>query len=532
MKPIAQTFTVNPLKYNKGLFLTSVDLFFSDKPHDSAADPVMVALHSVDNGIPQPINMPGSNVFLGADSCSIPSVGDSTDIAAIRLANTTFTFPEPVYLSPGKMYAIVAYSNDRKYRLYASRNYDFVVGTTEQRAAKITGLNNLFTSTNGAIWEPDPTMDLMMKLNKAVFTPNAIYEGYLENAEPGYKLLQSNPILTDSGSTTITILDANHGFGYNDYVTIYGLDSATTYNGMLGTSILGERQISAVDHTGYQITADSSATSSLRTGGDAVIVTKQVMMDEYSVNLAKLTPTGTNVVTSVKLTSGASYAGNRNLSTNSSYAVDATFRTIMTDEYLYASSPELIASVKNETAHNSGTKSVQLKLEMSTSDSNVSPIIDLQRADISSVENIIDRQDSAATSNFNVPLSFVSETDPQDGTSASKHITKPITLAETAVGLKILLAANRPNTADFEVYFRTSTSDELITDKPWSEVSKEAIIAPDEDPTIFREYTYIAGGIGGNLTPFSTFQLKIVMTSTNSSKVPRIKDLRAIALAV
>ena len=531
MKPLAQTFTIDPLKYSKGMFLTSVDLFFANKPA-SGSDPVLIALHSVENRVPQPISMPGSEVFLSPDSCNIPALGDSSNITAVQSAGTNFAFEEPIYLSPGKQYALVTYSKNANYHLYSSTNYAFVIGTTEKRAVKINGLDDLYTTTTGTIWQPDATNDLMMRLNKAVFTPNTTYTAYLENANLGNKLLEPNPILTDSGSTTITILDQNHGFGYNDYVTITGLDSSTTYNGILGSSLLGNRQITAVDHTGYQFTADSTANSSLRTGGSSVIVSNQIMMDEFSLNISKLNPNDTSTQTSIKMTSGASYGGNRNLATNSSYATDTSFKVVMPNEFIQLESPEIIASSLNETTHNSGTKSTQIKLDMTTIDSNVSPLIDLQRVNISTIENIIDRQDSASTSGFNIPLSYVDETDPQDGTSASKHITKPVALAETAVGLKILIAANRPSTADFDVYFRTSTGDEVITDKTWTELSKEIIIAPDEDPTIFREYTYLAGGIGGDLNPFSVFQIKIVMTSTNSSKVPRIKDLRAIALVV
>ena len=37
---------------------------------------------------------------------------------------------------------------------------------------------------------------------------------------------------------------------------------------------------------------------------------------------------------------------------------------------------------------------------------------------------------------------------------------------------------------------------------------------------------------GDELDPFNQFQLKIVFRSTNSAKVPLIRDLRAIALVV
>ena len=55
----------------------------------------------------------------------------------------------------------------------------------------------------------------------------------------------------------------------------------------------------------------------------------------------------------------------------------------------------------------------------------------------------------------------------------------------------------------------------------------------DEDD--FRDYIYTAGvtddGIGDPLDEFISFSIKIVMQGTNMSQPPRIKDLRAIALA-
>ena len=53
--------------------------------------------------------------------------------------------------------------------------------------------------------------------------------------------------------------------------------------------------------------------------------------------------------------------------------------------------------------------------------------------------------------------------------------------------------------------------------------------------TDFQEYSYTAGvtddGIGDPLPEFSTFQIKVVMKSTDAANPPRIKDLRIIALA-
>ena len=114
----------------------------------------------------------------------------------------------------------------------------------------------------------------------------------------------------------------------------------------------------------------------------------------------------------------------------------------------------------------------------------------------------------------------------------SKHITKPISLLSDAVGLKVLLSANRPSVADFDLYYKAITEDQLLDNIAWTLATKQSTIASDENRDIFREYTYLIGGDNGTLLPFTTFQLKIVMRSSNSSKVPIIRDLRAIALGV
>ena len=96
-------------------------------------------------------------------------------------------------------------------------------------------------------------------------------------------------------------------------------------------------------------------------------------------------------------------------------------------------------------------------------------------------------------------------------------------------GFKILIAALRPNDANFDVYWRTANGEENIYAKDWTLVSSESSIAPDERN--FREYKYLVGGQNGTMDAFIEYQVKIVMTSTNSSKVPYFKDLRVIALA-
>ena len=58
--------------------------------------------------------------------------------------------------------------------------------------------------------------------------------------------------------------------------------------------------------------------------------------------------------------------------------------------------------------------------------------------------------------------------------------------------------------------------------------SEDSTVTPAEDNMTYKEYKYSAS----DLNEFSAFQLKIVMKGENSAYVPKIRDMRGIALAV
>ena len=247
-------------------------------------------------------------------------------------------------------------------------------------------------------------------------------------------------------------------------------------------------------------------------------------------------PEDTTIDYNAKFTTGTSLAkvtGNQ-----VRYQKDANYsgEIFVNDENRF-DAPRLIAKDSNETANlGAGVKSTTFKLDMSTARSNVSPIIDVQRASLSTQSNLIDRQTNDANppvdatgSGFNDPLNFQLETANFGGSSLAKHMTSIQTLEETAVGLKIIVSCLRPSEAKFDVYFRTAASDENLIDKDFVYQAPEQDIAPDAEN--FREYRFLAGGNGGTLDDFTQYQVKIVMKSTNSSRVPIFKDLRVIAMA-
>ena len=149
---------------------------------------------------------------------------------------------------------------------------------------------------------------------------------------------------------------------------------------------------------------------------------------------------------------------------------------------------------------------------------------------LTTVSNLIDNQAAATATGFNVPLSYAAETNAFGGSALSKHHTSVQNLEEDAVGLKVLLAAIRPSGSNIDLYYRTANDGENIFDVDWTLQASETTVAPDENN--FREYRYLIGGVGGDVTSFTQYQLKLVFRTTNQSKPPVIKDLRGIALAV
>jgi hypothetical protein len=55
----------------------------------------------------------------------------------------------------------------------------------------------------------------------------------------------------------------------------------------------------------------------------------------------------------------------------------------------------------------------------------------------------------------------------------------------------------------------------------------DRFVAASRNPDDFRDYQFTAS----NLPEFNGFEIKVIMTGTNQSYVPRLRDFRAIAFA-
>ena len=529
--PLAQSFRVPK---GEGIFVTKVQTYF--KTRDSGKIPVQLQIRPMVNGSPSATEIvPGAVKFVKRDNVALPA---SQTQAAVLAAPTSFVFDEPIFLKGDTEYCIVLLADSKEYNAYVGETYAFQLGSTEKRIDRQPSMGSLFKSQNGTTWEPDQTKDMAFKLFRANFS-TAGGSVVFENAPLDIEPLVDNPLLSTSGSSTVRVLFPEHGFRVGDTVTI---DGATTGNGIAAGNINGDRTVIAADGFGFTFDANSdNANTDGRFGGNAVTSTQQKEFDMVTPFAQTLTPEATSINNKFKFTTGDSLASVTGSQTR--YVKDATFSSdfVMRDFNRFEA-PRLVATAANETAQiGSGEKSVTFQMDVDTSKNNVSPVIDAQRLGLAITHNRIDKQAQSPASGFNVPLTYVAETDPTSGSHMSKWITNAQSLVNDAIGLKILIGALRPPEASFDVYWRTANEGENIYANNWTRISGhenggdaasgrlENAIAPDEFQ--FREYEYLVGGQAGNMTPFLEYQIKIVMMSTNSSKVPYFKDLRVITLA-
>ena len=110
------------------------------------------------------------------------------------------------------------------------------------------------------------------------------------------------------------------------------------------------------------------------------------------------------------------------------------------------------------------------------------------------------------------------------------YVTKKIGLTTPATTLKVRLAVNVPTKSNLKVYYKTSA---VGNKNAYNTINYEEI-SPDNLSSVPKveygntEFTDVDFTLT-DITPFDAFTVKLVMTSTNSCEIPKVKDLRVIA---
>ncbi len=508
--PLAQTFMIDD---EGGVFLTSVDICFSTKDSNI---PVTLQVRNTVNGYPGTSILPFSEKTLNPSSVNI-----SDDGSAI----TTFTFDSPVYVQENTEYALVLMAQTTEYNVYVARLGQTNLGSNRTISQQpYAGV--FFKSQNGVTWSADQNEDLKFKIKRAEFE-NVIGQVTLTNKDLGSRTLKLNPLRTTNASGVIRVYHPNHGMhGTDNNVTILGVPSGT-HNGIVHSDINGTyTSISNVTLDSYDITTTGTANTTGDIGGAAVTATQNRSFDVLNLSgIQTMTLPETNISMAIRPTSGKSIHGSE-----SEFALTANINKInvVSNDNIHFTTPQLVASPINETNEMGGSKSFWNILTLSTANTKVSPVIDTQRMSAITITNRMNNPTSGNTPDF------VADTASTGSSTAAVYCTKSIVLETASTSLDVRLTSNVRSTSKVKMYYRIiGSEDDTTIDKiSWTpfntDGSEDITVTPAENDTSFKEYKYSVSG----LKDFTTFQLKITMTGSVSSYPPKIRDLRAVALAV
>lgn len=541
--PLAQSFFVNTSENPNGYFVSSIDLFFKQK---SLTDDITVQIRPVVNGFPS-----STEIVPFAISTLHASQVVTTTYPSVT-TNTKFKFDSPIYLSPG-VYAIVVISSSSDYELFTATLGNFRLDNLDERIAEPPYAGDLFKSSNSQTWLPSPYQDLCFTINKCNFVPsgNIDFTSRKPISNKALKFNQFSPLTHFNKDSLIRV------------------ETSTNLDNIYIVSNSGTVGSTAPTHT----------TGSVLNGDiNLIYVSTEVRWETFNVPFDVLYVQGESVLFDSNLVKYFYKA------TNTTGDLDADFTELMKD-----TSYELTERKQID----SESKELFSKIEINTKDNTLSPVIDLTRFSNVLVRNIVNYNtvasdfvpdtyisadefikvafnnvykmysvinpgvtstsapsfDGSDTLNGDALLRYLGETYngdtellPAGGKALSKYITRKVVLADgfESTDLVVRFNANTPAGASIKVYYKAAFVGGYTTleKTPYTEM-----ILSERDNAFsskFVEHKFICDygdilspGVRYALPdkqPFNQFLIKIVMLSTNTVVVPKIRDLRVIAL--
>ena len=284
-------------------------------------------------------------------------------------------------------------------------------------------------------------------------------------------------------------------------------------------------------------------------GGFNAHATQNIPFQIIQPNIAHVTVPGTTISAKMRTLTAASLGGGLGQGTDVPF-LDAGSEAITLNKSNYLTSTRMIASRINETNNTiplsrSGSRSFNVTLTLETSNTNLSPVVDLQRMSAVLISNRIDspisdyKQDPRVNSLFEDP-------------TACQYVSRENSLANSASSIKVLLDAHINEFSEIRAYYAISATPNFdpifepfpgyknLNDLGQVISSAESDGLPDRfipkadagagfksNELTYREYEFNMD----ELPPFKYYRIKFVLTSTNQTYVPRVSNLRVITLA-
>ncbi len=347
----------------------------------------------------------------GAGGCIIeteieidtPAVRMGVAVDSEGITNSTipthFEFDHPVYLQNDTEYALAIETDSVDYEMWVSRLGETDIATSTVITTQ-PSLGSVYRSQNTENWTEDNFEDIKFKMYRAEFDISRTAELLLTNEDLGYELLEKNPFITSAISNTQAtstlfrnnnkIVRVNHrDHGFEDSGDSYVFYRTAQETGGVTADVLNSTlfQISNSGIDTYDITSSISASGNIIGGGDKVYASYNRKYETLYPQMQYLTFTGTKLESMVKTTNVIAVDAEKiNFDSYDQSDYEKTFL----NEPHYFTNQKFIASAINETL-NDIDDSLVYKLELSSTVSHLSPVVDLSTCSVKTSTNRIEK---------------------------------------------------------------------------------------------------------------------------------------------
>jgi hypothetical protein len=560
-----------------GVFASSIDIFFSGIDDTL---PVTLALRPIINGFPSSSQiLPFSEVTLNAADATANSTAPSV---ATSTTYTRFTFESPVYLYPDE-YAIVMTSPSINYKVHVANLGETVKNTTNTKVSQQPFVASFYQPQNSSVWQPNAEKQMMFRVNRCEFDTGS-HVTYFANefkplsgntSGPKYDVFKLSTSDLTFSNTALTfsykgILTANSASVTNETSRGNNIDSAwTEFSPNRNYTLAAQKAIVACKGTTgpNNFAANNFFLKATFTSNDSKVSPAVDLSRMNLITIENLVNRGSLEVSDIVIASGgvASYGSAPNLTVSGGGGTGADFNatvagnkitgvTLVSGGSGYYETPTIAIAGAGSSLASSTTVSGSTTATVSATTTLAADMLvtgagipdDTTIVSITNATTFV--MSNAATASATVTLYFhgnltvENELAKSGGNAKARYISRRVTLEDNfdAQDIKVWLNAYKPKDTDIKVYYRVHNSEDPTNfeDRPYEIMTQETDInrisasETDVNEYVFRSsannVTYTSGSI--RYDKFKTFAIKIVLGSASSSVIPKVKDMKAVAL--
>ena len=514
INPLSQTFIVDKSENENGIFVSSVDIFFSTI---DATLPVTLQLRPVINEVPSSSQIiPFSEVILDASDATANSTAPS---AATSSTFTRFTFESPVYLYPDE-YAIVLTTPSDAYSVHVANLGETVKNTTDTKVSQQPFVSSFYQPQNSSVWQPNVEKQMMFKVNRCEFDTGTHSVYLSSNAEPlSGNTSGINYDVFKLSTSELTFSNTSIEFAYK------GIDSSKTVAS-------AANRTAQIDASFTAFSANKNVT--LSTQKKTVAPVSTTGLNSYAANNYYLRATMATTDSKISPVIDLSRINLITVENQVNLGSLANSDLVITSGGTNYSSPVLTISAPTSGTTATATASLT---------SNVITGVTVTNGGTGYYETpTVTITDSVSGTESGAAITVQSELNASGGNAKTRYITRRVNLEDgfDAQDIRVILNAYKPKDTEIKVYYRVWNAEDPgdFEDKSYVLMTQETdanLISANEG--VINQYSYksVDGSIsytssGQTYDKFKTFSIKIVLASSSSTVIPKVKDMKAIAL--